>query len=82
MSKLRVIYEPPLPDRKVYPSPDPAAAKLYRAGTVVEDERGKQWAVYWDEQDHQLEWTAHDPTEPYEEVPSYLPERRRRRFRR
>lgn len=52
---LKVIYTPDEPDWKRFPHPTTSASE-YAAGTIVEDERGIQWEVYWDEQDHQLEW--------------------------
>ena len=52
---LRVVFEPDAPEWKRFPQPT-TDAKIFAAGTVVEDERGVHWEVYWDQQDHQLEW--------------------------
>lgn len=57
---LKVIHEPEPPDWEKYPHPT-ESAKNYRQGTIVEDERGIQWRVYFDEQDRQLEWERVKP---------------------
>lgn len=66
---LKIIYQPDLPDWEKFPAPR-VSAENYRDGTIVEDERGARWKVYWDTQDHRLEWQRVEgfPVEPKEEA--------------
>lgn len=56
---MKVLHCPELPEWQRISRP-PVPAKDYRAGTIVEHDN-RLWRVYWDEQDHELEWQQVKP---------------------
>lgn len=54
-----MIHEPDLLDWRRNPKPAKHLAQAHPLGTIVEDERGNQWRVEWDDQDREHMWVKH-----------------------